>query len=114
VVKTSSGATEWLAIERVVNSARELEDLKRQGYWIYGAHAGGMPPWEVDLSGRVVLCLGGEENGLRLRTRRTCDALLGLPMRGRVDSLNLATAASALLYEAVRQRGRLPGTGKSR
>jgi 23S rRNA (guanosine2251-2'-O)-methyltransferase len=71
---------------------------------VYGAAQGGEPPWNVDLTGRVVLCLGGEERGLRARTRGLCDRLVGLPMRGRVESLNLATAAAALLYEAVRQR----------
>ncbi len=60
---------------------------------------------EIDrLFREVVLCLGGEEKGLRQHTRELCDGLLGLPMRGRVGSLNVATAAAALLYEAVRQR----------
>jgi 23S rRNA (guanosine2251-2'-O)-methyltransferase len=104
VAKAAAGASEWLAVERITNTARALEDLKRDGYWVYGATTGGEPPWEVDLTGKVVLCLGGEERGLRALTREVCDKLVGLPMRGRVESLNLATAAAALLYEAVRQR----------
>ncbi len=104
VAKTSAGASAWLEVERIVNPAHELERLKREGFWVYGAAAGGEAPWNVDLTGPVVLCLGGEEKGLRARTRQLCDRLVGLPMRGRVDSLNLATAAAALLYEAVRQR----------
>ena len=104
VVRTSSGAAEWLDVARITNSAREIERLKGEGFWVYGAAAGGDPPWECDLSGKVLLCLGGEEKGLRERTRKLCDRLLGLPMRGRIASLNLATAAAALLYEAVRQR----------
>lgn len=104
VAKTSAGASEWLPVERIGNAARELERLKEQGFWIYGADSEGEPPWTVDLTGKVVLCLGGEEKGLRALTRKVCDRLLGLPMRGRVGSLNVATAASALLYEAVRQR----------
>jgi 23S rRNA (guanosine2251-2'-O)-methyltransferase len=106
VAKTSAGASEWLPVERIVNAASELDRLKNQGFWIYGADAAGEPPWTVDLTGKVVLCLGGEEKGLRALTRKVCDRLLGLPMRGRVGSLNVATAASALLYEAVRQRSR--------
>lgn len=102
--KTAAGAAEWLTIERVTNSAQEIERLQKDGYWVYGAAAGGAPPWELELTGKVVLCLGGEAEGLRDRTRKSCDALVGLPMRGRVESLNLSTAASALLYEAVRQR----------
>jgi 23S rRNA (guanosine2251-2'-O)-methyltransferase len=104
VRKTSVGASEWLSIDRIANSANAIQTLKKDGYWIYGADAAGVAPWELDLSGPVVLCLGGEERGLRRRTRELCDGLVGLPMRGRVESLNVATAASALLYEAVRQR----------
>jgi len=110
VAKTSAGASEWLEIERITNSGTEMERLKEAGFWVYGTDAGGEPPWEIDLTGKVVLCLGGEEKGLRSRTRQLCDRMIGLPMRGRVGSLNIATAAAAVLYEAVRQRSR-PGTG---
>jgi 23S rRNA (guanosine2251-2'-O)-methyltransferase len=103
-LRTSAGAGEWLDVVRVTSSAREIERLKEEGFWVYGAAAGGDPPWECDLTGKVLLCLGGEQKGLRQRTRKLCDRLLGLPMRGRLASLNLATAAAALLYEAVRQR----------
>ncbi|MES1243883.1 MAG: RNA methyltransferase [Acidobacteriota bacterium] len=104
VAKTSAGASEWLEIERISNTAVEVDRLKEDGYWIYGTDAGGEPPWDIDLTGKVVLCFGGEEKGLRSRTRQICDRMIGLPMRGRVGSLNIATAAAAILYEAVRQR----------
>jgi 23S rRNA (guanosine2251-2'-O)-methyltransferase len=104
VAKTSAGATEWLQIERITNSANEIERFKAAGFWVYGTDPEGDPPWEVDLSGQVVLCFGGEEKGLRARTRQLCDRMIGLPMRGRVGSLNIATSAAAVLYEAVRQR----------
>lgn len=109
VARTSAGATEWLDVERIPNTARVVEELKEGGFWVYGAAAGGKPPWEHDLAGKVLLCFGGEERGLRQRTRRLCDGLVGLPMRGRVESLNVATAAAAILYEAVRQRAPLSG-----
>jgi tRNA G18 (ribose-2'-O)-methylase SpoU len=102
--KTAAGASEWLAIERITNSAATLEALKRAGFWAYGTDPAGQPPWDLDLTGKVVLCFGGEERGLRPRTRSLCDAAIGLPMRGRLDSLNIATAAAAVLYEALRQR----------
>lgn len=125
VAKTSAGASGWLDIERIPNSARLIRRLQDEGYWVYGADLGGDPAWEVDLTGKVLLCLGGEEKGLRAHTRKICDRLISLPMRGRIESLNLATAAAALLYEAVRQRGSanpleidpdegLQGKGKSR
>lgn len=104
VVKTAAGATEWLEVERIVNPARAIEELKRQGYWIYGTGSEGQPPWEIDLRGQVVLCFGGEEKGLRARTRKVCDALIGLPMRGAVESLNVSAATAAVVYEAIRQR----------
>lgn len=104
VAKTSAGASEWLDVERITNSGTEIERLKEEGFWVYGTDAGGDPPWDLDLSGKVVLCFGGEEKGLRVRTRQLCDRMIGLPMRGKVGSLNIATAAAAVLYDAVRQR----------
>ena len=104
VAKTSAGASEWLAVERITNSAAEIERLKEQGFWVYGTDPAGEPPWEIDLTGKVVLLFGGEEKGLRARTRQLSDRTIGLPMRGRVGSLNIATSAAAVLYEAVRQR----------
>lgn len=103
-VKTSAGASEWLNVERIGSSAQRLEQMKKEGYWIYGLAAGGELPWAIDLTGPVVLCVGGEEGGLRQLTQERCDRLIGLPMQGHVSSLNLATAAAAVLYEAVRQR----------
>jgi 23S rRNA (guanosine2251-2'-O)-methyltransferase len=108
VVKTSAGATEWLAVERITNPASTLERLKSDGFWVYGTDPAGVAPWQLDLSGKLVLCFGGEEKGLRSLTRRTCDGMIGLPMLGRVGSLNIATAAAAVLYEALRQRSLRP------
>ena len=79
-IKASAGAAEWLAVERIVNSSRVLDQLKDEGFWVYGTAAGGQPPWDVDLAGKVVICFGGEEKGLRRRALEKCDAKLGLPM----------------------------------
>ena len=103
-VKTSAGAAEWMEVERVTNSAETIRRLKDEGFWVYGTAAEGGPPWETDLTGKVLLVFGGEEKGMRRLTRELCDGVVGLPMRGRVESLNLATAAAAVLYDAVRQR----------
>lgn len=104
VVKTAAGATEWLDVERIVNTAASLETLKKEGFWVYGTDPGGLPPWQIDLRGKVVLCFGGESKGLRTRSKKVCDELIGLPMRGAVESLNVSAAAAAILFEAVRQR----------
>ena len=104
VAKTSAGASQYLTPERITNSAREIQRLQQDGFWVYGAAGDGVPPWELDLTGNVAIVIGGEEKGLRRLTRERCDALIGLPMLGRVQSLNLATAAAAILYECLRQR----------
>src|SRR6476659_5404260 len=103
--KASAGAVEHLSIARVRNLADWLAEAKDSGFWIWGADAAGpSPPWEVDLSGPTILVLGGEGSGIRPRVASACDGLLALPTLGRIDSLNVSAAASALLFEAVRQR----------
>jgi 23S rRNA (guanosine2251-2'-O)-methyltransferase len=104
VVKTSAGAAEWLTIDRIPNTAAAIESYREQGFWVYGADSDGDLCWDVDLTGKVLLCIGGEQSGLRTRTRKICDRLVGLPMQGRVQSLNVSTATAALLFEALRQR----------
>jgi 23S rRNA (guanosine2251-2'-O)-methyltransferase len=104
--KASAGAVEHLRIARVRNVADWLGEAKGAGFWIWGADAeADDPPWAVDLSGPTVLVLGGEGKGIRPRVAAACDGLVSLPRRGRIESLNVSAAATALLYEAVRQRG---------
>jgi 23S rRNA (guanosine2251-2'-O)-methyltransferase len=104
--KASAGAVEHLPIARVRNLADWLEEAKAAGFWIWGAAAGAdSPPWDADLSGSTVVVLGGEGSGIRPRVASACDGLVALPQRGKIDSLNVSAAATALLFEAVRQRG---------
>lgn len=106
VCKASAGAVEHLQVAHVRNLADWLGDAKRAGFWIWGADAeADSPPWEVDLKGPTVLVLGGEGKGLRPRVAAACDGLVALPGRGRIESLNVSAAASALLFEARRQGG---------
>jgi 23S rRNA (guanosine2251-2'-O)-methyltransferase len=105
--KASAGAVEHLAIGRVRNLADWLAEAKQAGFWIWGADAEATQlPWETDLSGPTVLVLGGEGKGIRPRVATACDGLIALPQRGEVGSLNVSAAATALLFEAVRQRSR--------
>jgi 23S rRNA (guanosine2251-2'-O)-methyltransferase len=105
VCRASAGAVEHLPIARVRNLADFLAAAKREGGWTYGAEAGADAPyWEPDYNGRVVVVLGSEGKGLRPRVRSACDALVGLPLRGRLESLNVGATAAVLLYEIVRQR----------
>jgi 23S rRNA (guanosine2251-2'-O)-methyltransferase len=98
VCKTSAGAVEHLAVARVRNIADYLASARDAGAWIYGADAGGVPYDQPDYSGRKVLVLGSEGRGLRPRVANACDQLIALPMRGRVESLNVSAAAAALVY----------------
>ena len=105
VCKASAGAVEHLAVARVRNLADFLADAKRAGMWCYGADAGASLGFdEMDYEGSVVLVLGSEGRGLRPRVAAACDALVGIPLRGRVDSLSVSAAAAVLVYAATRSR----------
>jgi 23S rRNA (guanosine2251-2'-O)-methyltransferase len=105
VCKASAGAVEHLAIAQVRNLADFLADAKAAGCWSYGAAAGAATPYrKVDWRGGVVLVLGAEGKGLRPRVAAACDDLVALPMRGRIESLNVSATAAVLLYEILQQR----------
>ncbi|HZT91457.1 MAG TPA: 23S rRNA (guanosine(2251)-2'-O)-methyltransferase RlmB [Gaiellaceae bacterium] len=106
VARASAGAVEHLPVGVVTNLARYLEEVKGPALWVYGAVGEPAAPsmWETDLSGGVALVLGAEGRGLRPLVRRTCDALVSIPLAGAVESLNVSVAAAVLLYEARRQR----------
>ena len=106
--KASAGAIEHIPIARVRNLTDWLGEAKERGGWIYGGEGAGPVPYtQVDLTGRAVLVFGSEGKGLRPRVADACDQLISIPMRGSVGSLNVAAAAAVLLFEAVRQRGRV-------
>jgi 23S rRNA (guanosine2251-2'-O)-methyltransferase len=105
VCKASAGAVEHLAIARVRNLADFLAEAKQSGAWIYGAAAEARTPYRApDYLGGVVLVLGAEGKGLRPRVRDACDDLIALPVRGRLDSLNVSAAAAVVMYEILQQR----------
>jgi 23S rRNA (guanosine2251-2'-O)-methyltransferase len=105
VCKTSAGAVEHLEVAHVRNLADWMAAAQEAGFWVWGADADGpQPPWGVDLTGPTVIVLGGEGKGLRPRVAASCDGLIALPSLGRVESLNVSAAATALLFESVRQR----------
>jgi 23S rRNA (guanosine2251-2'-O)-methyltransferase len=107
VAKASAGAIEHLPIARVTNLADWLARAKDAGAWSYGADAAATTAYtEADLTGKIVLVLGSEGEGLRRLVSERCDVLVAIPMRGRVDSLNVSSSAAVLLFEAARQRGR--------
>ncbi len=126
VCKASAGAVEHLSVARVRNMADFLAEARRAGCWCYGASSSGAPgasgseAAEVPHSGNaqraydapdyagagVVLVLGSEGSGLRPRVAKACDELIALPLLGRIESLGVSAAASAILYEILQQRAR--------
>ena len=107
VCRASAGAVEHLPIARVRNLADWLVSAKeRENVWVYGAAADARVSYDrPDYRGRVVLVLGSEGRGLRPRVAESCDELVALPNRGQVGSLNVSTAAAALVYGILHFRG---------
>jgi 23S rRNA (guanosine2251-2'-O)-methyltransferase len=116
VCKASAGAVEHLPIARVRNVADFLADARKAECWCYGASAEAPPGVRApvaydapDYSGSgVALVLGSEGSGLRPRVASACDQLIALPLEGRIGSLGVSAAASALLYEILQSRSRRP------
>ncbi|MDR2632431.1 MAG: 23S rRNA (guanosine(2251)-2'-O)-methyltransferase RlmB [Treponema sp.] len=104
IAHTSAGADAWVAVAEVPNLLRAVQDLQEARFWIYGADMKGEPLYTQDLRGRLALILGGEGAGLSRLLRERCDALVGIPCKGRLDSLNVSVAAGILCYEVLRQR----------
>jgi 23S rRNA (guanosine2251-2'-O)-methyltransferase len=105
VAKVASGAAETVPYFMVTNLARTLGELKERSIWCIGASDDAPKTiYQTDLKGPVALVLGAEGAGMRQLTRKTCDELVSIPMRGAVESLNVSVASGVCLYEALRQR----------
>jgi 23S rRNA (guanosine2251-2'-O)-methyltransferase len=113
VAKASAGAVEHLPIAIVRNLADALRDARDAGCWVYGAAAGARTSYDaVDWRGGVVLVLGAEGRGLRPRVAAGCDDLVSLPLRGRIESLNVSATAAVLLYAALQGRSQEVDRGR--
>jgi 23S rRNA (guanosine2251-2'-O)-methyltransferase len=105
VCKASAGAVEHLPLARVRNLADFLREAKRAGLWCYGADArAGTAYTEIDYRGGTVIVLGSEGRGLRPRVAACCDALVSIPLGGKVESLSVSAAAAVLIFAAVKSR----------
>jgi 23S rRNA (guanosine2251-2'-O)-methyltransferase len=106
VVNSSSGATEHLQIAQM-NLAQAIQQLKESNVWIIGLEGGAeaQPVGRVSLDGPLALVIGSEGSGMRELVRKSCDVLMRIPMRGKVESLNAAVAGSIALYYAWQARG---------
>lgn len=101
VTKASAGAVEHLAAVKCTNITETIKKLKDLGLWIFAAEADGTDYTKADFDVPCAIVLGSEENGVSPLVRKNCDHVLSIPMRGKVNSLNVSTAAAVLLYQAV-------------
>ncbi len=101
VMKTSTGALEYVNVARVNNLVKVMNDFKDNGFFVYGAEADGVSCKTCDYSDKVLLIVGSEGNGLSRLVRKNCDEIVSLPMKGHVNSLNASVAAAILIYDIV-------------
>lgn len=105
VEKISAGAVSHLRICKVNNLVRAIEDLKKNGFWIVGTHLSGEKNYnQLDYKMPVALVMGNEEKGIRKLVAENCDFLVKIPMKGKIDSLNVSVSTGVLLFEILRQR----------
>jgi 23S rRNA (guanosine2251-2'-O)-methyltransferase len=105
VAKTSAGAVEYVRVARVTNLVPLIGELKDRGLWVVGVEGGTENLYsDFDLKIPLAVVLGGEGRGVRRLVREKCDAIVSIPMRGKINSLNVSVAAGIALFEVVRQR----------
>ena len=105
VGKTSAGAVSYVPVARVPNIPALLEQLQKEGVWVFGTAAEGTTTlYSADLKGPAAIVIGSAGEGMTRLVREKCDFLVSIPMKGKISSLNASAAAAILLYEAVRQR----------
>lgn len=105
VAKTSAGAVEYVRVARVTNLVPLIGELKDRGLWVVGVEGGtGNLYSDIDLKVPLAVVLGSEGKGVRRLVREKCDATISIPMRGKINSLNVSVAAGIVLFEIVRQR----------
>ena len=104
VYKTASGALSHMKIVEVVNLSNTIRKLKDLGYWVYGAEANGKDYRQVDFKGKTCLVIGSEGHGLKQIVTSSCDEIVSLPMKGKINSLNASVAAGILIYEIMKYK----------
>lgn len=104
VAKTSAGALSHIKIAKVTNLNQVIDELKKQGMWIYAVELGGTDFYKQNLTGSLGLVIGSEGYGISQLTKKHCDGILTLPMCGKVNSLNASVACGVAVFEALRQR----------
>ena len=101
VMRTSSGALEYVDIAMVNNLVKVIDDFKNNGYFVYAADMGGENYKQVDFADKVLLVIGNEGHGISRLVRENCDQILAIPQYGKINSLNASVAAAVLIYGIV-------------
>lgn len=105
VAKSSAGAVEYVPVSIVANIKYAIREMKKIGLTIVGAEAGiGKLVWDLDLRVPLALVVGSEGRGLRKTVKENCDLLVSLPMKGKINSLNVSVAVGIMVFEILRQR----------
>ncbi|NLM50563.1 MAG: 23S rRNA (guanosine(2251)-2'-O)-methyltransferase RlmB [Clostridiaceae bacterium] len=103
--KASAGAVEFTPVAKVGNLSKEIDNLKKEGIWVYGADMDGdRLVYDADFSGGVCLVIGSEGEGISRLVKEKCDFLLKIPMRGEINSLNASVAAGIMMYEVAKKK----------
>lgn len=103
VARSSAGSSVWVPFSVVTNLVRAVQRLKENGFWIYGADAGGSSVNELSFPPKSVIVMGSEGAGIAKLLEKQCDSIISIPTCGKIDSLNVSVAAGVLLYEVYRQ-----------
>ena len=104
VMRISAGALNHVKVARVTNINNAIDELKENGFWVYGAEVGGGDIFKSNLTGKICLVIGGEDSGVKRLTKEKCDGIISIPMYGKVNSLNASVACGIAVYEVVRQK----------
>lgn len=104
--KISAGAVEYVPVAKVTNINQTINYLKEKGLWIAGADADGEVYYEKDLTGPLALVVGSEGKGLGRLVKENCDFIVGIPMAGKISSLNAAVSCAIIIFEVQKQRAK--------
>lgn len=102
--RTSAGSSAWVPVSIVTNLVRVTEQLKNNGFWVYGADAGGESCSKIQFADKTALIMGSEGNGISPLLEKQCDSIVSIPTCGKIDSLNVSVAAGVLLYELFKRQ----------
>lgn len=106
VAKAASGALEYMKVARVTNIPNTIDELKKQGIWVFGADMDGDDYSLTDFDTPCAIVIGNEGKGIGTLVAKKCDGIISLPMFGKINSLNASVAAGVLMYEVVRKRNK--------